>query len=427
MAKRIATVFFVQWLLLLVISLLNPRGLYPVGPYAYFLVCIFLTMLIAGLTSISIRTTKNIDMDLCGEEIKESVDYLATSKYMIIAVILADVFLGVLYVQFQTLLETMTAMEYRNNGGLQVLFEGNSILGVTYTFFIAPLSFFSTFFLCYLLLYNNKAIIPILLYAANIVLHAYTQGQRSGFIDVFVFFAFLLYCCTFLYGKIGRKQKRKLILRNLSIIAVVGIVALGAISFMTNQRVNNNNELSIASIQEGQDSTSDQLITYMVGPLRALDYGLNNNYVDRMGGYTYGRSTLGFVDSFLQFIGRNIGINFKTANGRVYDVLQNKWIKIPSDFNYAYTAVFNFYVDFDIIGVFLFPFLLGIIIRKLIDILWIRRNAGVLLSISYLVFVVCTCYFTWRMIELSAMFIIIWLVVINWVVKKRKLLLKKYS
>ena len=406
-AKRVSLLFFLIWCFLLILSISNPYNLKPVSPITYLYICTFVIMVLLGMNIPTVRISKR----LASSDNTTAIvfNHLATNKWVLSVLVIADIFLMFFCFQLRDLLETMSALDYRNTGGLQnELFRGNSLIGLTYTFLVTPMTFFSNIFLAYLILFNKKAFFPIILYTLFIVLRSYLEGQRSGLVDVFIFIAFFIFCCPFFLSSKTKKVERKKMIKNLFLIGIISAASFAILSFMTNQRLHNENEFSIASVSDGVSDTFNHLLVYSIGPFRAFDYAIENHYVDRLEGHSYGLSTLGFVDYSLQLISNNLGIKYDTANGRIYRLLQDNWINIPHDFNFAYTAMFNFYMDFDYWGILIIPFILGCLLRMFIVKFSRTSNPITLMVVVYIFYVLVNSYFTWRMYEMSAMVTIIW-------------------
>ena len=416
--RRGSLLFFFIWGFLLVLSIFNPDNLKPVSPIIYLYICTFVIMVLLGINISKVRVSTKLSSS--GNTTSVAFNHLATHKWVLSVIVIADIFLVYFCFQLRDLFETMSALDYRNNGGLQnELFGGNSLIGLTYTFLVTPMTFFSNIFLAYLILFNRKALLPIVLYALFIVLRSYLEGQRSGLVDVFIFIAFFIFCCPFFLSEKNKKVARKKMIKNLCLIGVISIAAFAFLSFMTNQRLHNENEFSMTSVSDGVDDTFNHLLIYSIGPFRAFDYAIDNHYVDRLGGHSYGLSTLGFVDYSLQLISNNIGINYKTANGRIYRLLQDNWINIPQDFNFAYTSLFNFYMDFGYLGILIIPFILGYLLRIFIVKFSRTSNPITLIVVIYLFYVLANSYFTWRMYEMSAMVTILWFFIYKKLLKKQ--------
>lgn len=416
LTRRVSLLFFFVWCFLLVLSVSNPYNLKPVRPITYLCICTFVVMVLLGVKFPTIRVSGKFAASYGATSL--SFNQLATNKWVLGVIVIADIFLMFFCFQLRDLLETMSALDYRNTGGLQNdLFGGNSLVGLTYTFLVTPMTFFSNIFLAYLILFNRKAVLPIILYTLFIVLRSYLEGQRSGLVDVFIFIAFFIFCCPFFLSN-KKTVARKKTINNILVVGLISVAAFGLLSFMTNQRLHNENEFSMASITEGANDTFNHLLVYSIGPFRAFDYALDNYYVDRLGGHSFGRSTLGFVDYSLQLVSSNLGLKYNTANGRIYKLLQDNWINIPQDFNFAYTAIFNFYMDFGFLGVLLIPFLLGCLLKIFITKFSYTSNPITLLAAAYVFYILVNSYFTWRMYDLSAMVTILWFIIYNRMFKK---------
>lgn len=406
--KRISLVFYIEWTIFLLISITNPKNLNPVSELTYFYLCVFPLMFLLGVASLKINNNYNNSF----ENIHFSLNNIATKKTILWIISICDIFLLTLYLKKKQTLDSLSALDYYNNGGIQNLFEGNSILGLINTFILTPMTFFANYFLAYLLLFNRKRIIPITLYSIFVILRTLIVGGRSGLLDCFIFIIFFLFC----YPRLNNRKSKSLnqnTFKKLLPLCVLLLISLVGISYMTNQRINNSNEFNTKTISDGWNDTSFHLYTYTVGPFRAFDYALKNDYVNnRFNGYKFGQSTFGFIDYGIELICKNIGINYKAGNSQVYSHLQNNWINIPHNFNFAYTALFNFYVDFGFLGVIFFPYFIGLILGMLILNFNKKQNPILLIAIAYLYYVLMYSFFTWNLYNLSGLIIIIWLCIL---------------
>lgn len=376
-----------MWMALFLISLQNPYGLFPVSFNVYCLLVIYVSSLILGISS---TFNKNVSKIESTAKIQKQLDYLIDNKYVLVLTAIIIVFLMYIYSKQAILLLSISAMDLRNEGIQELLFESNSTLGLFNNFLVRPLTYFIEVLAAYVLLYRRNKIIPLILFVSVVLLSALIGGSRGVIVKVLVYAIFLSYCCPFLETK-SKKNNIKLYVS----LFIFGIIIFGFVSYLTAQRLYNINEFSFEAVMLGVDSMLVHVETYLVGPFRALDYALKHDYFNKLGGPTLGCSTLGFIEGMAKIFIEKIGIKYTTANNVIYATLQNDWIWIGRNFNFAYTPLLNFYLDFGILGILLIPFIFGAIIKKYCIKLFSSMNLAYLFLVAFFFNVVFESHFGW--------------------------------
>lgn len=412
LSRRMSYVILSLWTFALILSSFNPQGLYPVKLEIYLMLIAFVWSLVLGITIVS-NDNKSEKVSVRPEKIKHAIETLALNKKILLYVVVCDIFEFYLFRIQDKFLLSMSALELREEGK-DFLFQGNSFLGLFNNFFVAPVSVIVSIFFSYLLVFKRDRIWPLLIYGVYILLHTYVGGSRGFILKIFVYIIFLVFCCPFLMKGIHMGK----MIKQLSIVAAFAFASLFFVSYMTNQRLANDNSFSVEAAEAGWDATSTHLVTYFVGPFRALEYGMTHNYEERMGGYKYGLSTLGCVDQFIETVANRVGIQYERANKSIYDILQNNWILIPHTFNFAYTAVFNFYMDFGYLGIFVIPFFLGALLKKMAIRFGRIGNPFFLILIIYYFSILFDTYFSWRLYLMTALTPLVWIYILKKVYDK---------
>lgn len=406
--KRSNVVLLSMWSVALILSVNNPFHLYPVSFPTYLLLLLFLLSFTCGFSLTNNIATIGDSDNGDSESAIAFIERLALNKFFLAILAFCDIYLFFLFMRYASTLALMSAADVRSEGMQGILFEGNTLMGLSFNWLVVPMTFFADIFIAYLVLFKRK-LFPILLYLPCVIITPYINGSRAGFLHPIIMLCFFCACCPFLWRNIKTKNYLK---RFIPIIVFV-LVGLSVISFMTTQRYDKTEKLSVESIMMGYEKTSEQFVTYLIGPFRAFDYALENDYKEQLGGSTFGRSTLGFLDSTIEFILEHLGIKYERANSAIYAKLQNDWIFIPFGFNFAYTALFNFYMDFGILGIAIIPFLLGLLYKKICNSYAETHNPITLMLLMYLFYVFFDMFFTWRMYKMQSMVILIWLWILN--------------
>lgn len=117
------------------------------------------------------------------------------------------------------------------------------------------------------------------------------------------------------------------------------------------------------SIKNGIEESMNHLLLYFTGPYGIFNYAIENDYrgviLSNYGG-VIANSTIGGLDELVKLSLNFIGQDFITINS-VLSSLTSVPVEIGANIsmNAFYTAYFNFYVDFGIIGLLIIPFSFG--------------------------------------------------------------------
>jgi len=203
---------------------------------------------------------------------------------------------------------------------------------------------------------NRKFKNPIIYIGiVNILLNSQIGKGRMIIFELLVYFmlAFIIY----FYDEIWKYIKRHWYI----IIIVIGLAGTGMV-FLTLVRLKTD-FTSIESISTNLKETFEQVILYFTGSIRAFDYSLVNGYRDTIisqYGYTWGFATFAGINEVIVMFFRGLGKEIPTVN-MVLGALTQPAIFIGENIQYNafYSAAFNYYIDFGIVGVALFSGLFG--------------------------------------------------------------------
>lgn len=179
-------------------------------------------------------------------------------------------------------------------------------------------------------------------------------------------------------------QKQKVILGILGLICAIIIV--------TGKRFGID-KIKTTNIKELFSLAFSQLYIYTVGPLRALDYALEN-YVSILG-YNFGRMTFGAIDEVIGWEATAFGVPYEIMNFNYGGITQKTiFIGKGQGFNALYTALFHFYFDFGWMGIVLFSFVFGALLSYFI------KKVDMCCSIPNII-ILCEMFFTMLMLPIS--------------------------
>ena len=370
LSRRVFLSFVLLWTVVLLLSCANPYDLKPVSDKVYLLMLVYMISFVGGASinknkPISPQQEQNLSFG-------DSVNKIVNSKWFIL------VYLALLYGAFflfrkQQVIILSYNLGYLREGFYQLMFEGQPLLAALYNYVLAPFFYIIIALECYMLLYNRKWG-KIVLFFPYIIVYGVLAGGRIRFMAVIIFLAFML-----LMGPVlgfDKKYEKK----SLKYVLIVVAVFVGIISVMSMFRAGES-ELSSDGLTVGLNRFSEQIVVYSVGSLRAFDQAIQNDFVSRIGGFQLGQATFCGVEKFLEPLLRHgLGITIDSGYDRTVGFLQEEVLDIGAhhyeEFNFAYTSAFIHYLDFGVLGVFLFPFIFGFITRQMFIRLQLRVTGG---------------------------------------------------
>jgi oligosaccharide repeat unit polymerase len=184
-------------------------------------------------------------------------------------------------------------------------------------------------------------------------------GGRLGYLRMIFGLVFVFYC---LFN--GEKIK----IGGVVVIGIVLFVFLHIVSIVTMARG--------GSAQSASESGYIAFIHYLCGPMSAFDYAIHSDYIDRMGGYTYGRLTLSTLDGWMQYLFQAFGVHYETALQTLTEFKQGVRIAIGprSTWNALYTSQLFTWLDFGYIGCIFLPLFFGIGVKWIVNLFYKYRN-----------------------------------------------------
>ncbi len=195
------------------------------------------------------------------------------------------------------------------------------------------------------------------------------KGGRVGYFEI-------LLCVVFM-GVWIQKTKKGRGLKKYSnwLPALIFILFVYSVINIVTAGREGNFGLNSETFSQSQETTNQHFVTYYVGPLVAFDYALDNNYVERQGGYHYGGLTFNSIEELIFVIVSRLGIDYNRPIEQYGELVQGNMINLNSMFwNALYTWCNFFYCDLGVVGVLLFPFLIGMIVRCAIMYFYRTKN-----------------------------------------------------
>ncbi len=382
----------------LIISLFNPFDLYPVSSEIYVLLGVGFSSFFIGLIGDKHNNIRAYSNPYGIYSYQDKFRLFFKSKFFCVLYILC--FLVIIYLvatQWRLLLVQGGAGNLKLDI-FELIFNNNSALYAFYRMIVFPFFYLScVMFLVYVLNKGNR-IVTVFLFAF-IVLFAFIGGKKGYFATIIEYFVVVFFLVKFKEIKWNAAKR----IKYFSIAGVViGFLFLGA-AYMAS--LSGGIEGSKDDLKESSMSNLNNLITYNIGPFRAFEYGLKNDYLGQSGGYSLGRNFIGgAVDYYGSAILQKVGIPIKRVQDGGMSLMQENRIYIGKDntFNFSYTALMYFYLDFGVLGIIILPFVFGRFCLLTLRVFNRHRTVGSLCLVSFLIIQCLMFGATWFFAGLSA-------------------------
>lgn len=421
-SRKISFIYLLWWGTAIVISTFDPAELYSVSMKTYMLLLINVWAFNWGF--LCFGKIKKIRLKVTTDN--SFYNLVIGNNKMILLLMLACIVTYYYAMKFALIIKLYGAGE-----GRMMRFEAGELFTSNlevylYDFLIKPFTQFVMLIVACMLLSKIKRII-LLLSVLFLFLYASVGNGRGGLI-VFLFYCFIIYYLRreLYYINLLASKRKKWNFGVVSFVCLfvgVGIIVV-VISYMTAQRMGFDT-FSAEVVKIGFEELKSQAVWYFLGSFRALDYSFRANY-ESITGFWYGRATMGGIDNLLKLVIHYLGGSYTIAHDEIGHLLQNSKISVGNGiiFNYAYTNIIFHYLDFGYVGVLLFPFLYGFIVRYSIYKFTQKPTLLTLGIMIYLVYISMFNIFSWEFQKPSSIIYVLLLLFFQYVYSHKFVILK---
>lgn len=349
-----------SWLLVLFLAFLNTYKLYNMSFNVFILFSVFILFYFFGFFSIKNKLSDNLGL----QRISESSQRFYNNnifKFLSMIFLMVSIYYSYRFlIIYQGLSDIADVRSVKYEiGGLFV----NGYSAAIYNYFVGSLIWFYKFTLAFTLIFGVRKYLAAFIFSFLICLSYYfVGGGRNIVIEVIVLYVFL---------DLLKNSGIKINLLK-SIFKYIILLFLGSISFIMGTYLRlSNAKFSKELLYKLFEESFDQIIIYVTGSFRALDYAINN-YNDLF--YGFGLYTFSSLEELIFNLLILFGFEVKPTSYMVGEILRED-ILIGSNqtFNALYTGIFPFYFDFGIMGVVVFSYLLGLVSRCFIN-LYLKKQ-----------------------------------------------------
>lgn len=391
------------WLISMSLSLLNPYGLYAVSLKTYFVVLFGTYAFILGYFLLPSIEGDCRDYSVFMDRIKTQVERLHSSKIWLLFCLVLLAFIIYVFSLYKEAILLYTASDIARNFDLVI--GSDSIIYSLYRFIIPVFSTIVTFLLAYTILYNKNRLYAVI-YIMILIAKSAIGGSRASIFTIVIYFIILL-ICNFLFSKDFLKRLTIKSICLYSSIIIVVYLFTGYLSYLRSiNDIRSSTKFTVENLLSGCDKFNKELVVYVIGAYRALDYGIVNKYVELSGGYKYGRATFMGFERFISMFSSFWGYPIQSVYNLTVDRQQEHVINIGSSvkygntgFNYAYTHYMIFYYDFGILGVLIFSILFGLTTKLLLNRFIKRKSLYSAMLFFYFFYIVIRVGFQWTFIN----------------------------
>ena len=401
--QRISLAYGIQILTLIIISLVNPLNMYAVSPYTYFLIIVCTISFIIAFNKISRYIIKS-KQDFFEIENKKliSLDKFLQSKILMILIIL--ILMAVIYylIKYNIIIKNLSKLQVRMVR-FRELFD-NSKEALFFNYIIAG-SMYIISIIFSIMLVNKKIKNPVfILMAILIILYSLIGYSRMIYLNIAIYIFINILLKPNLKELINIKNIVKIVFLSI----VVGIILFGMLYVRTCK--------SSAPIKYNMKKTlksqTEQILEYAVGGFRLLDNFIENGFENFPQKYTFGQATFAGIEEIVLYPIKGIGIKINSFNNIIGQYTQ-KPVQIGenTNFNAFYTCIMNFYLDYGLLGVILFPILHSILIIFALNQYYHKKD---IYSFMLLNFVLLNLFFSivrWNYQSGTSVFVLIVLLV----------------
>lgn len=411
--RRWGRVFLVWWGGLIFISGTDPFGLYSVSVDVYLLVFLFVFSYFLGFIAISQPSQKSFGETFIG--VFYEYEKLAQNKWFNFFICLCMVVLFYYvkkYYGYISINGNENARTARFESG--VIF-GSSIEAVVYDYFISATMWFLKFLVAFGVVFGRTRKFIWFLSVGCCLLYLMFGAGRNIILEIIIFTILLLWVKSATLGSKDVNKRRGGLLSSILSLGFFYFFAVYATYFRMQD------EGGGYTLADANLAILEHLIIYCVGSFRALDYAYNNLQGVLGGGY--GIFTFSGFDDIVSLTLRFLGFDF-IPYSNYWGTLLAEPINIGSvqQFNSLYTAIFNFYFDFGVLGVFLGGLGFGMVCAVSLKSFLLRNN---LISLFILALMFCFSILSCLTWKLSSGPVVVVVVLSVWINTRSKRFISK--
>lgn len=337
------SIYLSFWLILIVISFLNPFNLYDVNFFTYMILFISLFFFCLGFLLISK---------------KKAPYFIIINKYSIriagfnnFALVFLFIILIYYLIRFYTLIDLLGYAEARNIKFTQGYLFTSYVEYIFFYYVVSSAVYVNSILVISKFIILKQINFKLLLTILILLIYALIGFGRLIIFDMILFGFIPFFFQPYKFNNSKKRIKFYIFL----LFSIFLLIILS--TFLTALR----NGVFIFSIDEFLywfEILVKQIVIYFIGPFRALDNFIN--IVENQNLFLFGRATFSGLEEIFNNILILLNVDLNTANEILSEITSESLSIGPNEtFNAFFTGLANFYIDGRLFGVMLVSFILG--------------------------------------------------------------------
>lgn len=401
--------FILYWGVSLLITCFNPLDMSDVNPITHLILMLAMAGFWGGAYFYSFYI-HSYNFPYSTERLQKEAIRISTSKIFIILYVFSSLLLLNYAVRALVMAELNGGtIEYEER--LELVFEGSKFAKMYVDFVASPLLYSSFALLGVALMKPNKKFLSFYISSpVFIISYLIIAGGRSIFVIGAMTIAIVIISIRATVNKLNLPKK-------FFIIGLpVTLVLMLFMAMQTTYRKTGKYELDTDAVGEALMGTAESFFTYSVIPIKMFDYALEHQWPEKWGTFNLGKGTFAGTDYLVCRGMGHITGHYPWSAMDVVNYLQDNRIQVsphsPIGYNYCYTATFYNYLDFNLFGVFFFPFIFSFLFRHYIIKFQKHKSLPDLLIISFGYFMMLmslfNCYFIKTWVLIYCVVLVLW-------------------
>lgn len=419
-SRLLIFVYVIYWCLSLLVTRLNFMNFYAVHDDTYWILLAHVITFVCGYLLIRPAYRPTSFLTSKGNVASVNISIVINNWFFRVVFFISLFFILFLVLKARELLLVYTFSDLKDDF-IELVLEDSGLLSLIYNFLIWPMFHFSLAILSYLLFFDLRWKYVSILFLF-IVCYAILTGGRNQFMTIGYYIFSMWILSTYISSRNKGYYSKYVFSTKLKFVFLIGVLflisSMTIISIFRAHEEKVNKELFTNALHD----LGDRFVTYSSGPIVAFDISMHSNTFFKK--KYYGMATFSGTFRYLGIFTKHLGVkaNLDEANNETAMELQENKIFISSDhkWNYAYTSCVYYYYDFGLFGVLIIPFLLGLITRRLICMVYKKYSIFIISLFLFICFCMYMSVFSGILHKIQTVFYIIFLLILSNLYSEKK-------
>lgn len=399
LSKNILLIYLTIWFISLIIA---SSGTYGLKPCSYNTIILLIGHIVAfTIGYCCIKLSRKFDVRTELKHFNLGIDKIISSKWFIAILFISLLYIITIFSKYLNVLLAVSSL-----GTIREDFYSGELLGQGFSiinnFFLIPWILIILAIFGYLSFYKRNFIWLICL--IELLLYSVLSGGRNEFVNIIVSLLFFGICV----GMMSKMRSKK------NYLIFILLIAATYFGIIITTSARSGFYGIIDNLEDGIEETNMHIVTYLGGPTVAFDYAVTHDVVSDVDGYQYGAMTFASIDELvfnIEAVIRKVTNNppRERAIINLGNYFHENYIDIGTEWkwNALYTSCLYYYLDFGSLGVFILPFLFGMLIRFVIKKIYRYQSFWLLILLSIIFCFLLNSFQRFFMIRMSQLILMI--------------------